>query len=375
MSSAKTPIRDGEEIMDRRSLLKTGFGAGLGLVGATTVSAPALAQGLQELKMVTSWPKNFPGLGTAAQRFADRIDAASDGRYKIKVFGGGELVAPLKCNDAVQEGTADLYHSTDYYYGGKSKAYPFFTSVPFGFTANEINAWLQHGGGQELWDEVGANFGIKHLSGGNTGVQMLGWFRNELTSVDDLKGLKMRMPGFGGDVINALGGSSVTLAGSEILTALQSGAIDATEWVGPWNDLAFGFHKVTKHYYSPGFQEPGSNFSIGIATKFWDSIPVSDRALFEAVAAETNYWSIGQFNANNASALQTLITKHGVQVHDVPADIFRAFGEASADVVASAAAADPLAAKVYESYSAFKKNVTDWSARSDQAYMTERSKA
>ncbi len=242
--------------VNRRKFIKA---AGVtAAAGTTALAAPAIAQGIQEWKMVMSWPKGFPGLGTAAQNFANRLEVAMDGKVKVKLFGGGELVPALKCLDALQEGTADLYHSADYYYVGKSKAYAFFCSVPFGMTVAESDAWMHHGGGQKLWDELSAQFGVKPFLGGNTGVQMGGWFRKEMKTIEDFKGLKMRIPGLGGDVIRALGGTPVTLAGAEILPALQAGTVDAAEWVGPWNDLAFGLYKVAKYYYHPGFHEPST---------------------------------------------------------------------------------------------------------------------
>ncbi|HXK53136.1 MAG TPA: TRAP transporter substrate-binding protein [Hyphomicrobiales bacterium] len=357
--------------MDRRSFLKR---AGLaGGVAATALAAPALAQGSTELKLVTSWPKNFPGLGTAPERFAQRVEKATDGRYKIRVFAGGELVHPLKVNDAVQEGTAELYHAADYYFQGKVKAYAFFTAVPFGFRPDEMDAWIQHGGGQALWDEVGANFGIKHLPCGNTGSQMGGWFNRPMKSVEDFKGLKMRIPGLGGDVIKALGGTSVTLAGSEILPALQSGNVDAAEWVGPWNDLAFGFYKVVKFYHYPGFHEPGSMLGIGMSKKLWDGLSETDKTIFEACALAENNYDLAEFNANNTQALDTLINKHGVELVEFSDDIYKEFGKAAKDVLASAGASDPLTKKVYDSFLDFRKKAVRWSDLSDQSYMNKRS--
>lgn len=358
--------------MNRRSVLKKGAAAAAAAVTLGSFPAPAISQNKKQLKMVTSWPKDFPGLGTAARRFGERLEKASDGRFTVKLYAGGELVHPLECNDAVQQGTADLYHSADYYYQGKLKGYAFFCAVPFGFRPDEIDAWVHHGGGQALWDEIGAQFGIKHLMCSNTGSQMGGWFKKPMGSVEDFKGLKMRIPGLGGDVIKTLGGTSVTLAGSEIMPALQSGTIDATEWVGPWNDLAFGFYKVVKNYYYPGFHEPGSMLGLGINKKFWDGLSESDKALFEACATAENNYGLAEFNANNAAALETLVSKHGVQVQEFSDDIFKAMGEASKDVLASAGAADPLTKKVYESFMAFRKNVVGWSKLSDQSYMTKR---
>ena len=341
---------------------------------AAASQAPAVqTKKVQELKMVTSWPKNFPGLGTSPERFAKAIEVATDGRYKIRVYAGNELVHPLKCLDAVQEGTADMYHSAEYYYKGKTPAFAFFTAVPFGFTANEMDAWLNYGGGQALWDELSADFGVKSFAGTNTGVQMGGWFKKPLTSVEDLKGLKMRMPGLGGDVLNELGATALSLAGSEIMPALQSGTIDATEWVGPWNDLAFGFYKVVKHFMTPGFHEPGSTLSIGISKKFWDGLSKTDQEIFKNCATAENNIGLAEFNANSGSALNTLVNTHGVQVHDVPDDVFKVLGEASADVLSKAANQDAITRKVYDSFLQFHRNVSRWTEISDAAYAVKRS--
>jgi TRAP-type mannitol/chloroaromatic compound transport system substrate-binding protein len=357
--------------MDRRSFLKTAGLAGGAAAGA--LAAPAIAQGITELKLVTSWPKNFPGLGTAPERFAKSVEKATDGRYRVRVFAGGELVHPLKVHDAVQEGTAEMYHSGDYYFQGKLKAYAFYSSVPFGFRPDEMDAWIQYGGGQELWDEIGAQFGIKHMECGNTGSQMGGWFNKKMESVDDFKGLKMRIPGLGGDVIKALGGTPVTLAGAEILPALQSGNVDATEWVGPWNDLAFGFYKVVKFYHYPGFHEPGTMLNIGMSKKLWDSLSESDKQIFEACARAENNHNLAEFNSNNGQALDTLINKHGVELVEFSDEIYKEFGKASNDVLAAAGEADPLTKKVYESFIDFRKKAADWSMLSDQSYMNKRS--
>jgi TRAP-type mannitol/chloroaromatic compound transport system substrate-binding protein len=354
--------------MDRRSFIKAG--AALGTLAG--VASPAIAQSAQQLKMVTSWPKNFPGLGTAASRFAARFEAATDGRYKITVFPGGELVHPLRCFDAVQKGQADLYHSADYYYQDKSRALAFFTTVPFGFTPDEMYAWLRQGGGQALWDDLSGQFGIKAFACGNTGAQMGGWFKKEMRTLDDFKGLKMRIPGFGGDVIRMLGGTPVITAGSEILHALQTGMIDAAEWVGPWNDLAFGFHKVVKHYHYPGFHEPGTTLSLGLRRALWEKMSKTDQAILEACAAAENTINLAEFNAHNAEALETLTTEDGVKLHEFSDEIFRKAGEAAKAVLAEAAASDPPTKKVHDSFLAFRKRIAAWSRISNQAYMNKR---
>ena len=358
--------------MKRRKFLTGAAVAGASAVAASSLPKPAIAQGIKELKMVTSWPKNFPGLGTAATRYGKRIEDASGGRYKVRVYAAGELVHALKCLDAVQEGTAELYHSAEYYYQGKDKAFAFYAAVPFGFTANEQDAWIHHGGGQQLWDELGAGFGVKTLPCGNTGVQMGGWFRKEVNSIEDFKGLKMRMPGLGGAVLNAVGATALTLAGGEIMPALEAGTIDATEWVGPWNDLAFGFYKVTKQYYYPGFHESGTTLSLGISKKFWDGLGKGDQAIFQNAALAENNYGYAEFNANNAVALDTLVNKHGVQVHEFSDEIFKSFGKAAGDVLSDAGASSPIAKKVYESFLAFHKNVTRWSELSDASYIRKR---
>ncbi|MEH6402712.1 MAG: TRAP transporter substrate-binding protein [Sneathiella sp.] len=355
--------------MDRRSVL-TGA-AGLA-VGAATFAAPAIAKGKKELKMVTTWPKNFPGLGTGAQRFADRVTAASGGDLTIKLFAAGELVPAFESFDAVSQGTADLYHAADYYWKGKSAAYNFFTAVPFGLTANEMDAWIHHAGGQQLWDELGSQFGLKHLVGGNTGVQWGGWFKKEINSLEDMKGLKMRMPGLGGDVLNQIGANALALPGGEIYPALQSGAIDASEWVGPWNDLAFGFHKVAKNYYYPGFHEPGSSLGIGINSKVWEGFTKAEQALVQNAALAENNYMYAEFNARNGDALKTLVTKHGVTVRKTSDDILNALGAASGQVMADVANTDKITRKVYDSFIKFRKNAISMAKYSDEAYSKAR---
>ncbi len=346
--------------------------AAVGTAAAAGFAAPAIAQDVRELKMVTSWPKNYPGLGTSAERFAQRLELASGGRFRVRVFAGGELVHPLKAHDAVQEGTAELYHSADYYYTGKHKAYSFFTAVPFGLTPNETYAWLHFGGGQALWDEVGAEFGIKHLSCGNTGPQAAGWFREPIESLDDLKGLKMRTPGLGGEIFTALGATVVTLAGGEILPALEAGTIDAAEWVGPWNDLAFGLYRIAPNYYFPGYQEPSAVLSLGINRQFWDSLSESDQMLFQLCAWSETLVDMAEFDANNAAALRTLVNEHGVQVREFPDEVIVALGEAAREVLTDVAGSDDLTQRVHDSYMAFRSNTLGWDRVSSLATLRGR---
>ncbi|MBE9567764.1 MAG: TRAP transporter substrate-binding protein, partial [Proteobacteria bacterium] len=243
--------------MKRRDFIKQ---AGIGAVAATGVSAPAIASAKTTIKwkMVTTWPKNFPVLGTGANELAKLITEMSDGRIKVKVYGAGELIPAFEVFDAVSRGTAQIGHGSAYYWKGKIEEAQFFSTVPFGMNAQEMTAWLYYGGGMELWKETYEPFGIIPAAAGNTNVQMAGWFNKEINGVDDLKGLKMRIPGLGGEVLKRAGGTPVNLPGGELFTSLKTGAIDATEWVGPYNDLAFGLHKAAKYYYYPGWHEPGT---------------------------------------------------------------------------------------------------------------------
>ena len=358
--------------MKRRQFIKGAAAAGVAGAAASALSAPAIAQGMRELKMVTTWPKNFPGLGTGAQRLADSITAASGGKLTVKLYAAGELVPPFESFDAVSTGTADMYHSAEYYWQGKHKAFNFFTAVPYGFTANEIDAWINFGGGQELWDELAAGFNLKSLAAGNTGVQMGGWFNKEVNSLEDYKGLKIRMPGLGGEVLRRIGAAAVTLPGGEIFPALQSGAIDATEWVGPWNDLAFGFYKITKYYYWPGFHEPGSTLACGMNKGVWDSFSPADQAMIQACCAAENNRSYSEFNAKNGDALDTLINKHGVQLRKMPDPVMNEIGRQSGIVVREVGSVDDIGKRILESYLKFRDNSIGWSKLSDQAYANSR---
>jgi TRAP-type mannitol/chloroaromatic compound transport system substrate-binding protein len=361
--------------MDRRTFLRSGSATAVAAGAAaasTAMPAPAIAQNKMELKMVTTWPKNFPGLGTSAERLAQRITNMSDGRISVKVFGAGEIVPAFESFDAVANETADMYHGAEYYWQGKSKAFSFFAAVPFGLTAQEMSAWINHGGGQELWDELSADFGVKSFSACNTGVQMGGWFKQPVTKLEDMKGLKFRMPGLGGEALRQVGVSVVNLPGGEVFPALQSGAIDGTEWVGPWNDLAFGFHKVTKHYHWPGIHEPGTVLSSGINKKLWDSLSSADQAIIaNACAAETNV-GLAEFNARNGGSLDTLRKEHGVQLHKFDDKILQALGEASGDVLSDVASEGGIVKRVYDSFIKFREDSLAWMRYSEQGFMNAR---
>ncbi len=339
---------------------------------AASVTAPAYAQGKRRLKMVTTWPKNFPGLGTAPENIAKRVRLMTDEQIDIKIFAAGELVGAFEAFDAVSTGTADMYNGAEYYWQGKSTAFNFFTAVPFGMTAQELNAWLNFGGGQKLWDELSAKFNIRAFQSANTGVQMGGWFNKEIKSLDNFMGLKIRMPGLGGEVMRRLGAAAVALPGGEIFPSMKSGAIDASEWVGPWNDLAFGFHQVAKYYYCPGFHEPGAGLSTGINLDIWESLTKAQQETIRTACQAENENTFSEYNYKNAIALEILVKKHKVKIRRFSPEIMRALKKTSDIVLDKAAAKDAFTKKVYQSFRASMANSMAWGAQSEEPYMRAR---
>ena len=358
--------------MERRDFLKKA-GAGTA-VAAGTLAAPAIVKARTEIAMVTTWPRDFPGLGTGAQRFAASLSELSDGRLNVTYYASGERVKPFDSFDEVASGNAQMYHAADYYWKGKHPGWAYFTAVPFGFVYSEINAWINWGGGQELWDELAGEFGLKCLTCGNTGVQMGGWFRKEINSADDLKGLKMRIPGLGGDVMAKLGASPVSLPGSQIYENLMSGAIDATEWVGPWNDSYMKFYEAAKYYYFPGMHEPASMLAVGMNKSWWDGLSKTDQALIKAAAHQENDRMMSEYNAKNGAALDKLISEQGIQVREFNDDVYDAFGEAAEEVFEEVRAHSELANRIHESFVATSKDVGRWMNLSDQPYLRQRNR-
>lgn len=335
-------------------------------------AASTAPQKVFEWKMVTTWPKNFPGLGTGANKIAELISEMSGGRIKVKVYGAGELVGAFEVFDTVSRGNAQLGHAGAYYWQGKIPSAAFFSSVPFGLTSTEMNAWLYHGGGLELWEEAYKPFGLIPNPGGNTGTQMGGWFNKEINSVADLKGLKMRIPGLGGDVLRRVGGIPVTLPGGELFTSLQSGALDAAEWVGPYNDLAFGFYKAAKYYYTPGWQEPGTAMECMINEAAFNELPADLQSIVRNAIKVANADMLAEYTARNQQALQTLITKHGVQLRHFPDSVLKELKTISEEVVEEEAKKDALSAKAWASQKAFRDQVSQWTEISEYAYIRAR---
>jgi TRAP-type mannitol/chloroaromatic compound transport system substrate-binding protein len=323
-------------------------------------------------KMVTTWPKNFPGLGSAAENFARYINEMSAGRLTVHVYGAGEIVPAFEVFDAVSQGVVDAGHGAAYYWKGKIPASVFFTAVPFGLTAQEINGWLHYGGGLELWREAYAPFNIIPFAGGNSGVQMAGWFNREINSVEDLKGLKMRIPGLAGEVFAAAGGTAVRISGGELYTSLQTGVIDATEWVGPYNDLALGLHEVAKYYYYPGWHEPGSMLEFIVNKDSFEALPDDLQAMVTYAFRAANQDMLDEFTARNNAALRDLVDNHGVQLRRLPDDVLLALYEQSQLVMQQLIESDPMAAKVHESYQSFYDGVRAYHHISEQAYINSR---
>lgn len=357
--------------MKRRQFIR---GAGAATVAAgALMSSKAMAAPEYKWKMVTTWPKNFPGLGTGANNLAEMINKMSNGRIQVKVYGAGELVGALEIFDAVSRGTAEMGHGASYYWKGKSTAAQFFAAVPFGLTAQEMNAWLYQGGGMELWEEVYDKFGLIPGAAGNTGVQMGGWFNKEINSVEDLKGLKMRIPGLGGEVLKRAGGTPVLLPGGEIFPSLQSGAIDATEWVGPYNDMAFGLHKAAKYYYYPGWHEPGTTLECFINKEAFMALPEDLQIIVRNALRVANQDMLAEFMTKNNQALDQLVNQHGVELRNFPDDVMIKLRTISDEVVAEEATKDEITKKVYDSFIKFRDQVQKWTAVSEQAYINGRS--
>ena len=325
-------------------------------------------------RLVTSWPKNYPGLGMAPEKIANLVEEMSNGQMQIIVYGAGEQVPAFGVFDAVSSGSHQMGHSGGYFWKGKVPAAQFFTSVPFGLTADEINAWVNRGGGLELWREIYEPFNIYPIPAGNTGTQMFGWFNKEINSLEDVKGLKMRIPGIGGEVLKEAGGIPVTLPGGELFTALQTGVIDATEWVGPYNDLTFGFHQAAKYYYYPGWHEPGPMLELLINMDAWNSLPKHLQVIIETATKAVNQDTLDEYLARNNQALTELVEVHGVELRKLPDDVIEEFRAISNEILSDLAEEDEVIGKVYDSYIEFKNNVTEYHKISEDSFIEARNK-
>jgi len=354
--------------MKRRDFMKKVAG-GAALAAGTTVAAPAIAARKRfNWKLVTTWPPNFPIFQEGVEKFAKDLEEMSERRLRISVFAGGELVPALQAFDAVSQGTVQMSHGAAYYWAGKVPAAQFFTAVPFGMNAQGMNAWLYQGGGLKLWREIYAPFNLVPFPMGNTGVQMGGWFNKEINSIADLKGLKMRIPGLGGKVMAKAGANPVLLSGGEIYTALERGTIDATEWVGPYHDERLGLQRAAKHYYYPGWHEPGPVLEMNVNSKAWEELPKEYQLMIEMAAAAANTWMLAEFEAKNLRALQELKQKYKVQVKPFPDEVIKELKRLTGIVLEEEAEKDQQFRQVLQAYTSFRKNNDAWNEISEAAY-------
>jgi TRAP-type mannitol/chloroaromatic compound transport system substrate-binding protein len=325
-----------------------------------------------EWSIATAWPPKYPGLGIAVNNLAERIEAASAGRLKLKVYAAGELVPAFEAFDAASRGTVEMGHDAAYYHKGKVPAAQFMTAIPFGMNFMEMNAWLYYGGGLDLWRELYESFNLVPFPCGNTGVQMGGWFNKQINSIADLKGLKMRIPGLGGEVLRRAGGTPVTLPASEIFTSLQTGAIDATEWVGPYNDLTLGLHTVARYYYYPGWQEPAPALQAYVNRQAWDSLPPDLQAIIEISCQAVTTDMQAEYAHGNAVALEQLTANPDVELRQFPDDVLQYLKSIAKEIVEAMAADDPMAAKIYASWSSFLAQSIPNSRITEQAFLETR---
>lgn len=359
--------------MNRRDFLKSAAVGTAAVATGSALATPALAKGVQQWTMVTSWPKNLPGPGLAANMLAERISNLSGGRLQVKVSAAGELVPGRGVFDAVSDGTAQLYHSVPAYWGSKSPAFLLFGSQPFGLTAIEQSGWLNHGGGQALYDKLYGKFNIKPFLCGNSGAQFFGWFRKEITSVDDLRGLRFRTTGLNSEVLSKLGVAVQAMGGGEMFQALQSGSLDAGEFIGPWSDSALGFYQIAKNYYYPCIGEPSSAEECGVNKDAYEALP-DDLKMVIRVACQSLYDQVlTEYNTNNAKALQLMVEKHGVQVKRLPDDVIIAVGNAAGEVIKGLRDhSDELVRAITTSYLGYRKLSHSYMDYSDGAVFAAR---
>ena len=363
--------------MRRRRFLTGAIGAGTAGVGAISLAStfpkPALAQERVEWRMVTAWPKGLPGLGSSAERLAERITQLSGGRLTVKVFAGGELVSPLQGLAAVSQGLAEMAHDFSLYHIGQMPAAAFFSAIPFGLTPGEFNGWINFAGGQELWDELYDSAGVKPFLAGNTGVQMGGWFLKEVKSVADLKGLRFSVPGYGGEALKKLGVETVTLSSGDLFGRLQDGSIDGAEWIGPYNDLSLGLYKITKLYYWPGFQEPGTGLECVVNKAKFAALPDDLRQIVAAACLAENDLTAAEYSGRSPGALATLVNEYGVQLKKFPRELLLAFGNASSEVIAEVLEnGDEITKRIVTSYLKHRKTALPWSRVADGGFLAAR---
>ncbi|MGE5102957.1 MAG: TRAP transporter substrate-binding protein [Deltaproteobacteria bacterium] len=360
--------------MNRRGFLrKAGATAGVAAAGATAFPTPAIAQGKIEWRMVTAWPKGLPGLGTGAELLGKRITDMSGGRLSVRVFSAGELVPGLQTFEAVQNGTAEMGHDTPGFHLGKHRAFAYFFGAPFGMAYQEHVAWLHYGGGQALWNELSAQFGLKSFAIGNIGTPSFGWFKKELKSVADFKGIKMRMPGLGTEMIRRLGAVPTLMAPGDLFPALQAGTLDATDFTGPANDMALGFQQVCKYLYWPCIQKPGAIQQVIISKEKFDKLPADLKAIVTVACEAAHQDMLAEYNWINASAVRALREKHDVKFLTLPDDVLEALGNAAGQILMEERdKLDPLGKKIWDAYFKARTDLMALSNVGDRAFFNAR---
>ena len=352
--------------MSRRQFLSR---TGVAAAATASLAAPAIAQTTPAVRwrLTSSYPKSLDTVYGGAEMLADRVRKLTDGKFDIRVFAAGEIVPGLQAMDAVQNNAVECCHTNSYYYIGKNMAFGFETALPFGMTTRQQNGWIYYGGGMELLREFYKDFGVINFPGGNTGTQMGGWFRTPFKTLADLKGLKIRIPGLGGQVWLRMGAVPQNIPGGDIYPALERGTIDATEWIGPYDDEKLGFYKIAKHYYTPGWWEPSSQFSFFVNAAEWAKLPKTYQEAFSVAAAEVNLNMMAEYDAKNPVALKRLIGA-GVTLHRYPAEILRAAQKISFDMYEEEAGKNPAFRKIYTSWKKHREDAYTWFSIAEQGY-------
>lgn len=366
-----------KKLSRNKFLKKASLGAlGIGLTtqacntdNATDVNAPNIITSKKfKWKMVTTWPPNLPILSTGPVKFAEMVNTMSEGRLEIKVYAGGELVPPLEAFEAVSSGAAEIGAGGAYYWAGRAPSTVFFSAIPFGMNTQQMNSWMISGDGLKLWRELYDRFNLIPFLAGGTGVQMAGWFNKEINTIEDFKGLKMRMPGMGGKVLAKAGGTAVLSAGSEIYTNLERGVIDATEWIGPYHDYLMGFHQIAKYYYYPGWHEPGTMLEFFINKRDYNALPPSLQQIVETATYRIHTWTVAQFDAMNNTYINKIKNESDVQIKPLPNEVLAQLKKYATEVVQEQVASDEFSKRANESYQKFSKDVSAWSNISERPY-------